>query len=98
MTTAHGLIDIAGKAVLLSRLFERQCTVRIPFLSAMAMTGSKDGERGSYPEIFDSLTEHGARARTDAAELYRREAFNVLTPSVDDHLRNHGFLWAGRDG
>jgi serine/threonine-protein kinase HipA len=24
--------------------------------------------------------------------------FNVLVSNVDDHLRNHGFLWAGRDG
>jgi hypothetical protein len=34
----------------------------------------------------------------DAAQLYRRVTFNVLVSNVDDHLRNHGFLWAGRDG
>ena len=62
------------------------------------MTGSKDGERGSYPEIVDSLTEHGARAKADAGELYRRVAFSVLISNVDDHLRNHGFLWVGKDG
>lgn len=58
----------------------------------MAMTGSRDGERGSYPEIVDALAEQGARAKTDAAELYRRVAFSVLISNVDDHLRNHGFL------
>jgi serine/threonine-protein kinase HipA len=25
-------------------------------------------------------------------------AFNVLISNVDDHLRNHGFLWLGRGG
>ena len=64
----------------------------------MAMTGSKDGEGGSYPEIVDALTEHGAAARQDAVELYRRVAFNVLASNVDDHLRNHGFLWTGKAG
>jgi serine/threonine-protein kinase HipA len=24
--------------------------------------------------------------------------FNVLVSNVDDHLRNHGFLWVGRGG
>jgi serine/threonine-protein kinase HipA len=24
--------------------------------------------------------------------------FNVLISNVDDHLRNHGFLWTGSDG
>lgn len=28
----------------------------------MAMTGSKDGETGSYPGIVDALTQHGAQA------------------------------------
>ena len=83
---------------MLSRRFDRQGTVRIPFLSAMAMMGAKDGERGSYPEIVDVLAEHGAQGRTDAHALYRRVVFNVLISNVDDHLRNHGFLWLGRAG
>jgi serine/threonine-protein kinase HipA len=64
----------------------------------MAMTGSKDGDRGSYPEIVDALTQHGAQAKADAQALYRRVAFNVLISNVDDHLRNHGFLWLGKAG
>ena len=94
----HELIQVTGKAVLLSRRFDRQGTDRIPFLSAMAMAGLKDGDRGSYPELVDLLTQHGAQARTDALELYRRMAFNVLVSNVDDHLRNHGFLRHGAAG
>jgi serine/threonine-protein kinase HipA len=97
-TPDHELVQVAGKAVLLSRRFDRAGAVRIPFLSAMAMTGSKDGERGSYPEIVDALARHGAQAKTDAQALYRRVAFSVLISNVDDHLRNHGFLWLGKTG
>jgi serine/threonine-protein kinase HipA len=97
-TPHHELLQIAGKAVLLSRRFDRAGAARIPFLSAMSMTASKDGERGSYPEIVDVLSRHGAQAKFDAQALYRRVAFNVMISNVDDHLRNHGFLWIDRTG
>ncbi|WP_426441172.1 type II toxin-antitoxin system HipA family toxin [Bradyrhizobium genosp. P] len=98
VTPNHELIEVANKPVLLSRRFDRRETVRIPFLSAMSMTGSADGERGSYLELVDALTRHGANARADAEALYRRMVFNVLVSNVDDHLRNHGFLWLGKNG
>jgi serine/threonine-protein kinase HipA len=97
-TPRHELMKVGGKAVLLSRRFDRAAGIRIPFLSAMAMMGSKDGERGNYPEIVDALTQHGARAKADAHALYRRVVFNVLISNVDDHLRNHGFLWLDKSG
>ena len=97
-TPQHQLIDVAGKAVMLSRRFDRKGAIRIPFLSAMAMMGARDGESVSYPEIVDVLAQHGARGRADAHALYRRVVFNVLISNVDDHLRNHGFLWLGNAG
>lgn len=97
-TPHHELIKVAGKPVLLSRRFDRAGSERIPFLSAMAMMAAKDGECGSYPEMVDVLSACGAQARTDAHALYRRVAFNVLISNVDDHLRNHGFLWQGKAG
>jgi serine/threonine-protein kinase HipA len=97
-TPEHALLQVVGKPVLLSRRFDRDNGWRIPFLSAMSMTGSRDGERGSYPELVDSLTAHGAQAKEDAWQLYRRVVFNVLVSNVDDHLRNHGFLWSGQGG
>ena len=98
VTAHHELIRIAGRAVLLSQRFDRAEGRRIPFLSAMALLGRKDGEVGSYPDIVDALARHGARAKIDARALFRRVAFNVLISNVDDHLRNHGFLRIDRSG
>ena len=71
---------------------------RIPYLSAMSMLGAVDGERRSYVEIADALRAHGAAATHDLAELWRRIVFSVLISNTDDHLRNHGFLYAGLAG
>jgi serine/threonine-protein kinase HipA len=97
-TSEHQLLEVGGRSVLLSRRFDRDGDHRLPFLSALSMMGLRDGERASYPELCDVLNQQGARARKDAAELYRRMALNVLISNVDDHLRNHGFLWLGRGG
>lgn len=97
-TARHELLRVAGKAILLSRRFDREETLRIPFLSAMAMMGAKDGDGGSYPEVVDALSSQGAQAKRDAHELYRRVVFSVLISNVDDHLRNHGFLRRDKSG
>lgn len=97
-TPEHELRHVAGRPVLLSRRFDRTAGTRVPFLSALSMLRLKDGERGSYPELVDALTSHGAQAREDARELYRRMVLNVLISNVDDHLRNHGFLWVSSKG
>ncbi len=62
------------------------------------MLGLNDGDRASYPELVDVLTQHGARAAEDVQELLRRLMLNVLIFNVDDYLRNHGFLWSGTAG
>lgn len=92
------LVTANDKKVLLSRRFDRQDGLRVPFLSALSMMGLSDGERASYPEIVDTLTRYGAQATADSHELYRRMAFNVLISNDDDHLRNHGFLWQDTKG
>jgi len=64
----------------------------------MSLLQAKDGERASYVEIVDELSQHGANTKADSAELFRRMVFNILVSNVDDHLRNHGFLWVGKNG
>jgi len=89
---------VAGRPVLLLRRFDRIDAARVPFLSAMSMLGARDRETRSYLEFVDALRQHGASAKADMRALWRRIVFNVLISNTDDHLRNHGFLYAGPDG
>lgn len=89
---------VAKRPTLLLRRFDRAQAVRIPFLSAMSMLGAKDGDAHSYWEIADALSQNGAKPQEDKTELWSRIVFSVLISNTDDHLRNHGFLYAGRDG
>ena len=41
---------------------------------------------------------YGSKPQADIRELWRRIVFTVLISNVDDHLRNHGFLYTGSDG
>jgi serine/threonine-protein kinase HipA len=92
------LENVAGKSVILLRRFDRVDGARVPFLSAMSMLGARDNETRSYLEIVDALRQYGAAPRRDMQMLWRRIVFNVLISNTDDHLRNHGFLYAGQDG
>lgn len=94
----HDLVQVGGRPVLLSWRFDREAKARVPFLSALSMLQLKDGDRSSYPEIMDELARIGAGVKSDASELFRRMAFNILISNVDDHLRNHGFLLRGKKG
>ena len=87
--------EVAGKPVALIRRFDRVDGQRIPFLSAMSMLGARDNEVRSYLEIADALRQHGAAAREDLVQLWRRVVFYVMISNTDDHLRNHGFLLHG---
>jgi serine/threonine-protein kinase HipA len=89
---------VANKSVLLVRRFDRDGARRVPFLSALSMLGSRDNETRSYMEMVDALRQHGAAPRQDMEALWRRLVFNILISNTDDHLRNHGFLYEGRDG
>ena len=82
-----------GSTFLVKR-FDRQGNRRIHFSSALAVLGKTDGESSgsSYLELAQFLTSHGASAREDLRELWRRIVFNMAVSNTDDHFRNHGFL------
>jgi len=92
------LKSMGKKNVLLLDRFDRHQRERIPYLSGMSMLGAKDGERRSYMELVDVLRQYSASPQEDMQELWRRIVFNVLISNVDDHLRNHGFLYRGVQG
>ena len=89
---------VANKPVLVLQRFDRVESSRIPFLSAMSMLGAKDNEVRSYLEIVDALRMYGAKPQADINELWRRIVFTILISNDDDHMRNHGFLYAGSEG
>jgi serine/threonine-protein kinase HipA len=83
-----------NRHVLLLRRFDRDTGRRIPFLSAMSMLDAEDNDQRSYLEIADALRQYGAKPEQDCAQLWRRVVFSILISNTDDHLRNHGFLYA----
>lgn len=89
---------VALQQILLSRRFDRRKNIRIPFLSAMSILGAKDNEMHSYLEIADAIRQMSASPKEDLEALWRRIVFNVLVSNVDDHLRNHAFLYSGLSG
>lgn len=87
------LQNISGTNVLLTKRFDRRKKYRIPFVSAMTMLDARDMEPRSYLEIAEAIISHGAAAEGDLKGLWQRMVFNVLVSNLDDHLRNHGFLY-----
>ena len=96
----HDLVPHASSLIFMSRRFDRTGDGhRIPFMSGMAMTEHRDGDdNGSYLELVDAINERSAFPDRDRQELFRRIAFSILITNTDDHLRNTGFLWTGREG
>lgn len=91
------MVRVGAKPVLLTQRFDREDgNTRIPFMSAMTALGAQDHtEDRSYIEILDVIRQIGAHPVEDAKQLWRRMVFNVLVSNIDDHLRNHAFLYAG---
>ena len=91
-TPRRRLIDVTGRNVLMLERFDRNGPRRLPFISAMSLVQSQDGETRDYVEIAEALTDRGSNVRHDLVELWRRMAFSVAINNTDDHLRNQGFL------
>ncbi|MDE0292499.1 MAG: type II toxin-antitoxin system HipA family toxin [Candidatus Dadabacteria bacterium] len=87
------LLDVVGRPVALIRRFDRVRNQRIPFLSAMSLLGLNDGDEGTYTDIAEIIRMYSSSPTQDLNELWKRVVFNVLIGNLDDHLRNHGFLY-----
>lgn len=94
ITVSIARIEMVGdSAVLITRRFDRQGRLRIPFLSAMSLLAASDNETRSYVELTNALREIAEHASTEGPELWRRLAFNILASNFDDHLRNHAVVY-----
>jgi len=91
------LVSVGEHHVLLLDRFDRKGEVRLGYISAMTLLRSTDGQSNDYLELAEAISEYGGAVKEDLAQLWRRIAFMLVVNSVDDHMRNHGFLH-GRGG
>lgn len=83
--------------IALIRRFDRREGTRIPYMSARTALGWEDGAAGNYTDIADVIRQISSNSAGDLKELWRRIVFTILVSNSDDHLKNHGFIYAGRD-
>jgi len=94
---AARIVDVAGRPVALITRFDRHEGRRIPFLSAMSLLGLNDGDDATYTDIAEAIRSYSSAPTEDLHELWRRVVYSVLIGNLDDHLRNHGFLYDQED-
>lgn len=92
-TAKATLLDVAGRPVSLMTRFDRDGERRVPFISAMTLLGLEDGDEAAYTDIAEAIRMYSSAPTEDLHELWRRIVFNVMAGNLDDHLRNHGFLY-----
>jgi serine/threonine-protein kinase HipA len=83
----------------LSQRFDRTAdNKRIHFASAMTLLQRTDGDDADSGVSYLDLVGFIKSACTDVIEnleeLFRRVLFSVCVSNTDDHLRNHGFIYA----
>jgi len=92
---AGRLQTFAGRPVALIKRFDRVFETRIAFLSAMSLLGLNEADTATYVDIAECIRMYSGAPIEDLHELWRRIIFNVMISNLDDHLRNHGFLYEG---
>ena len=61
----------------------------------MSLLGLNDGDEATYTDIAECIRMYSSAPTEDLHELWQRIVFSVLISNLDDHLRNHGFLYDG---
>ena len=83
--------------IALVRRFDRRGEARIPYMSARSALDRQDDEGGFYTDIAEAIRQISSKPADDLRELWRRIVFTILVSNSDDHLKNHGFIYAGSD-
>lgn len=83
--------------IALIRRFDRRGETRIPYISARTALDWQGDEGGFYTDIADVIRQISSKPVDDLHELWRRIVFTILVSNKDDHLKNHGFIYAGGD-
>ena len=90
------LADSAQPIAIIER-FDRLGKHRLHYLSAQTFLGLEEATGGYYTDIVDTMREHCGDAdlvTVELKELHDRIMFTILVANNDDHLKNHGFLYA----
>lgn len=83
--------------IALIRRFDRRGDTRIPYISARTALDWQGEEGGFYTDIAEVIRQISSKPVEDLHELWRRIVFTILVSNQDDHLKNHGFIYAGGD-
>lgn len=83
--------------IALIRRFDRRGDTRIPYISARTALDWQGDEGGFYTDIAEVIRQISSKPVEDLHELWRRIVFTILVSNKDDHLKNHGFIYAGAD-
>ncbi len=83
--------------IALIRRFDRRGDTRIPYISARTALDWQGEEGGFYTDIAEVIRQISSKPTEDLHELWRRIVFTILVSNKDDHLKNHGFIYAGGD-
>lgn len=83
--------------IALIRRFDRRGDTRIPYISARTALDWQSEDGGFYTDIADVIRQISSKPVEDLHELWRRIVFTILVSNKDDHLKNHGFIYAGGD-
>jgi len=94
------LATIGDRDVLLVKRFDREKVkggyTRARMVSAITLLRTDDNAlsrgRWSYVLLAEELRRVTGDPKRNAAELFRRMAFNALISNIDDHPRNHAIL------
>lgn len=92
---ARLMLERTPSPIALIRRFDRDGAARIPYISARTALERHGTEQGSYTEIAQFIQQHSDNPRADLRELWSRIVFTILVTNTDDHLKNHGFVYAG---
>jgi serine/threonine-protein kinase HipA len=97
------VLEIGGLPVFLIQRFDRnRHGQRLHYISANSLVGinkiSARGTEYATQYSYGGIAEIGrAISQTPietSHELFRRMVFNILIGNIDDHLRNHGFIYS----
>lgn len=90
-------LSASDSPIALIRRFDRRGETRIPYMSARSALNWQGDEGGYYTDIADVIRQISSKPKEDLKELWSRIVFTILVSNKDDHLKNHGFIYAGRD-